>query len=117
MQRAILLIAVLSISFISCKKDKDSFATGTVTVKGSCFDDAWLIAIDNADPGKHKFLRASTIPTATFYNCSNAVYIRLPSTLAVSGTKIRFTWIATEASCLSYSEAPNHIQVKNLAKR
>ena len=117
MQKAILFIAVLSIFFISCKKDKDSVVTGTAAVKGGCFDDAWLIAIDNPDPEKHKFLCAAPITVATFYNCSNAVYIRLPSALAIAGTKIRFTWAATDVSCLSYSQAPSHIQVKNLSKR
>lgn len=115
MQKAILFISVLFFSFISCKKDNDNFATGIVNVKGGCFQDSWLIAIDNPDPKKHSFLCATPVTTATFYNCSNAVFISLPSSLAVAGTRIRFSWTSTEPSCFSFAQAPDHITVKNLS--
>ena len=115
MRKAILFISVLFFSFIACKKDNDNFATGIVHVTGGCFSDSWLVAIDNPNPEKQKFLRKTNFATGTFYNCSNAVYMRLPSSLAVTGTRIRFSWTGTEASCLSFSEAPNHITVKNLS--
>jgi hypothetical protein len=117
MQKFYLLFLVLLISGISCKKDNDNFVTGTVQVKRGCFSDSWLIAIDNPDPSKHSFLRTTTFASATFYNCSNAVFIDLPSSLAITGTRIRFSHIDTQPfSCLSYSEAPNHITVKNLSR-
>jgi hypothetical protein len=116
MQKAALFIFILLFTFISCKKDKDNFVTGTVSVKAGCFSDSWLIAVDNPDPGGHSFLCTAPVPAATFYNCSNAVLISLPSSLAVAGTKIRFSYTDTQPSCLSYSAAPNHIKVKNLSR-
>jgi len=105
----------LLFTFVSCKKDNDSLATGTVAIKGGCFTDSWLIAIDNPNPEKHAFLRNTAYPSGTLYNCSNAVFISLPASLAVTGRKIRFSFADMQASCLSYSEAPNHITVKNLS--
>jgi len=116
MQKAALFISFLFFSFIACKKDKDNITTGTVKITGGCFQDSWLVAIDNPNPGKHSFLCAATLTTGTLYNCSNAVFIRLPSSLAVADTRIRFSWISTEPSCLSFSQAPNHITVKNLSR-
>jgi len=116
MQKVILFILVLLLTFISCKKDNDNFVTGTVDIKSGCFTDSWLIAIDNPNPEKHSFLRNTAFPTATLYNCSNAVFINLPSSLAVTGRKIRFSYVDMQVSCLSYSEAPNHITVKNLSR-
>ena len=115
MQKATLFIFVLLLTFISCKKDNDNFVTGTVDSKAGCFTDSWLIAIDNPNPEKHSFLRNTAFPTATMYNCSNAVFISLPSSLGVTGRKIRFSYVNMRGSCLSYSEAPNHITVKNLS--
>jgi hypothetical protein len=115
MQKATVLIIFLLLTFISCKKDNDKLVTGTVDIKGGCFTDSWLIAIDNPNPEKHSFLRKTTFPTATLYNCSNAVFITLPASLAKPGKKIRFTYVNMQGSCLSYSEAPNHIAVKNLS--
>ncbi len=117
MQKTILFLFVLLFIGIACRKDKSDLVTGRVEVKGGCFSDSWLVAIDNPNPEKHSFLRATTVPTGTFYNCSNAVFINLPSSLAITGTRIRFS--PTESipfSCLSYSEAPNHVKVKNLAR-
>src|SRR5215216_2067163 len=116
MQKAILFISVVFLSFISCKKDKDKFATGVVQISGGCFSDSWLVAIDNPNPEKHSFLCVIPVTTGTFYNCSNAVYLRLPSSLAITGTRIRFSWVSTEASCLSFAQAPSHITVKNLSR-
>ena len=115
MQKAILFISVLFLSFISCKKDKGNFTTGIVQLKGGCFSDSWLVAIDNPDLQKHSFLCPADFTTSTLYDCSNAVFMHLPSPLAITGTRIRFSWTSTVASCLSYSRAPNHITVKNLS--
>ncbi|MGZ8523664.1 MAG: hypothetical protein ACXWV1_04505 [Chitinophagaceae bacterium] len=115
MQKATLFTFVLLLTLISCKKDNDNFTTGTVDIKAGCFTDSWLIAIDNPNPEKHSFLRNTAFPTATLYNCSNAVFINLPASLAVPGKKIRFIYVDMQVSCLSYSEAPNHITVKNLS--
>ncbi len=117
MQKIYLLIPILFLFVTSCKKDKDNFVTGTVQVKGGCFSDSWLIAIDNPDPAKHTFLRAANFPTGTLYNCSNAVFIRLTPALAKAGIKIRFSGITNHlGSCLSFSEAPNHIEVKEISR-
>lgn len=117
MQQFYLLILLLFLFITSCKKDKDNFVTGTVQVKGGCFSDTWLIAVDNPDPAKHSFLRAANFPTGTLYDCSNAVFIRLTPALAKAGIKIRFSGITNHlGSCLSFSEAPNHIEVKEISR-
>lgn len=116
MQKFCLFFLFLFISGLACKKDNDGFVTGTVQVKAGCFADSWLIAIDNPDPGVHSFLCTPPVPAATLYNCSNAVFITLPSSMAIAGTKIRFSHTDTQPSCLSYSAAPNHITVKNLSR-
>lgn len=117
MREATLFIFILLFSFISCKKDKDNSTPGTVEVKAGCLSDSWLVAIDNPDPAEHSFLCAGTVAVAfaTCYNCNNSVYISLPSSLAVAGTRIRFSYIQTNPSCLSYSPAPPHIQVEKLS--
>ena len=117
MQKAHFFVLIFLLSFISCKKDNDNSITGTVQVKAGCLSDSWLVAIDNPDPAKHSFLCADTVAIvlATYYNCNNSVYIRLPSSLAVAGTRIRFSYIQTD-SCLSYSAAPPHIQVEKLSR-
>jgi hypothetical protein len=116
MQKANFFIFIFLLSFISCKKDNDNFITGTVEVKAGCLTDSWLVAIDNPSPSRHSFLCAGPVLVATYYNCGNAVYISLPSSLAVAGTRVRFSYIQTDASCLSYSAAPPHIQVKKLSR-
>jgi len=116
MQKILFFILIFPVSFISCKKDDENYVTGTVQVKAGCLSDSWLVAIDNPDPAEHSFLCNGTVTVATFYNCSNAVFISLPSSLAVAGTRIRFSYIQTDASCLSYSAAPNHIKVKKLSR-
>jgi len=115
MQKILFFILIFLVSFISCKKDNDNSPTGTVQIKGGCFSDSWLVAIDNPDPAKHSFLRGTFVPTGTFYNCSNAVFISLPAPLAKAGTRVRFSYDRIMASCLSYSEAPNHIIVKKIS--
>ncbi len=116
MKQFYLLFLILLLSVTSCKKDKDNFVTGTVLEKGGCFSDSWLIAIENPDPAKHSFLRATNFPTGTLYNCSNAVFISLTPALAKAGIKIRFSGITNHmGSCLSFSEAPNHIEVKEIS--
>ena len=116
MQKALFFILILVVSFMSCKKDNDNSITGTVQVKGGCFLDSWLVAIDNPDPAKHSFLRATSFATATLYNCSNAVFITLMPELAKAGTKIRFSGITNYGvSCLSSSEAPNHITAEKMS--
>lgn len=117
MPKIYLFFLFFFLSITSCKKEKDNFITGTVQVKGGCFSDSWLIAIDNPDPAKHSFLRAANFPTGTFYNCSNAVYLSLPAALDGGGIKIRFSGITNHlGSCLSFSEAPNHIEAKEISR-
>ncbi|MGZ8557876.1 MAG: hypothetical protein ACXWWC_06075 [Chitinophagaceae bacterium] len=115
MHKSYLPCLLLFLFIISCKKEKDNFVTGIVQVKGGCFSDSWLIAIENPDLEKHTFLRAANFPTGTLYNCSNAVFIRLSVAFANAGTKVRFSGITNNlGSCLSFSEAPNHIEVKEI---
>lgn len=108
----ILLITLLN----SCDKDNDDLATGTVMQAGGCFADAWLVTVDNPDPRNHFFIRTTSVPTATMYNCSNAVFIRLSPALSSAGTRIKFSARNIEPSCLSYSEAPNIITVNKIFK-
>lgn len=115
MRQTLFFISALLFLGLSCSKNNDNFVTGRVEVKGGCFPDSWLVSIDNPNPEKYSFLRAAVL-SGTAYNCSNAVFISLPSSLTTTGTKIRFTYTGTEVSCLSSSEAPNHIRVKNLAR-
>jgi hypothetical protein len=110
-----LLICLLLISFLSCKKENDEFITGTVIEAGGCFGDSFLVAIDNPDLSEHSFLRPAVICPAC-YNCSNAVFISLSSSLRNPGARIKFLYTELQVSCLSYSEAPNHITVRKLSR-
>ena len=108
---------LLIIFFVcSCKKDHDAHASGMVIQKSGCFLDSYLVAIDNPNFSQHKFLRPSIQSCVACYNCSNAVYIRLDASIGAPGTKIRFQYKLTDISCLSSSEAPPHIQAKNISK-
>lgn len=103
--------------FFSCEKDSDKSdrVMGTVQVKGGCYQNSWLVAIDNPDPDKHSFICDEATLAGTAYNCTNAVYIiDLPEHLAKAGKKIRFSVIEEIASCLSYSFAPAHVEAKNI---
>ena len=113
-----LLISLLLTSFLSCKKDHDGFVTDTVIEHSGCFADSYLVAINNRDFSKQPFLRPTVISAcgATCYNCSNAVFIRLSSSFNTPGTRIKFLYDDTQPSCLSSSEAPAHITVKNLSR-
>src|SRR5436190_18492623 len=111
-----LFIALHLSSFLSCKKDDDKLVVGTVIGQSGCFTDSNLVAIDNPDSSKQAFLRPTVLACTACYNCSNAVFIRLPSAFSTIGAKIMFSYLETEGSCLSSSEAPNHIKVKNLSR-
>jgi hypothetical protein len=112
-----LFISLLLASFVSCKKETEIIGSGTVIAQGGCYADTWLVAIDNPDFSKQPFLRSTVLTCTACYNCSNAVFIHLlPPSLAVAGTRIKFSYIDKEGSCLSNSEAPDHITVKNLSR-
>lgn len=111
-----LLITLVLAFFLSCQKDNDAFATGTVMEQSGCFADSYLVAIDNPGSSTQPFLRPTVLTCVACYNCSNAVFIRLSSPFSTIGAKIKFSYIETELTCLSSSEAPNHITVKNLSR-
>ena len=112
-----IFIALLLCHFISCKKDNDSLVTGTLIEQKGCFADSYLVAIDSPDFSNHSFLRPTVLSSCVAcYNCSNAVFIRLPASFAATGARIKFSYVSTEISCLSSSEAPAHITVKNLSR-
>jgi hypothetical protein len=111
-----LLISLLFISFLSCKKDHDGFTTGIVIEKSGCFADSYLVAIQNPDPSKQPFIRPTVLSCTACYNCSNAIFIRLSSSYSNPGTRIKFLYGDTQPSCLSSSEAPAHITVKKLSR-
>ena len=90
--------------------------TGTVIEKSGCYTDTYLVAIENPDPSRHKFLRPTTLACAACYNCSNAVFLHLSPALSAAGTRVRFSYIGKEISCLSSSEAPEHVKAKNISK-
>jgi len=113
----IILISLLLGSFISCKKDNDSPVSGTVIEQKGCFADSYLVAIDNPDFSTQPFLRPTVLSACVAcYNCSNAVFIRVPASFAATGTRLKFSYVNTEISCLSSSEVPAHITVKNLSR-
>lgn len=112
-----ILIGLLLIAVLSCKKNNEDFVTGTVTDQSGCFGDSYLVAIDNPDFSKQPFLRPSVIPACVAcYNCSNSVFIRLSPSFNIPGTRIKFLYDDTQLSCLSSSEAPNHITVKKVSR-
>jgi len=112
-----LLICILLLSFFTgCSKDKGDFVSGTVVAKGGCCSTSWLVTIDNPDFTVHKFLRPTVLACFACPNVSNSVYIKLTSGLSSPGTRIRFVFDKSIPSCLSSSEAPNHIEVKNLRR-
>lgn len=109
---------LLTTLFISCKKDKDQWAYGTVTSQGSCLGGAWLITIDNPDSEKYPFL-CTYDPISSFYPpCANQVYIvNFPASLAISGKKIRFSSWNIQPSCFSSTSAPNFIEASNISEQ
>lgn len=110
-------ITLLLGSFLSCEKDNDSLVIGTLIEQKGCFADSYLVAIDNPDFSNQPFLRPTVLSACVAcYNCSNAVFIRVPASFATTGTRIKFAYGSTEISCLSSSEAPAHITVKNLSR-
>jgi len=113
-----IFIVLLLCPFISCKKENDPSVTGTlIEPKGCFFADSYLVAIDSPDFSNHSFLRPTVLSSCiACYNCSNAVFIRVPAAFAAAGTRIKFSYVRTEISCLSASEAPEHITVKNLSR-
>ena len=117
MKHNFLICFLLVIFFNGCKKDKDDFVTGTVVSKGGCWSTSYLVTIDNPDFTEHKFLRPSVLACFACPSISNSAYIKLTPDLSSPGTRIRFAFVETIPSCLSSSEAPNHIEVKNLARR
>jgi hypothetical protein len=114
----LLSFLLLIILFVSCKKDKDQWAYGTVTSQGSCLGGAWLITIDNPDSEKYNFLCPYN-PISSFYPpCASQVYIiNLPAGLAMSGKKIRFSSWNIQLSCFSSTSAPNFIEASNISEQ
>ena len=110
-------ISLLFGSFLSCKKDNDSLVRGTIIEQKGCFADSYLVAIDDPGFSDQPFLRPTVLSACVAcYNCSNAVFIRVPASFGAAGTRIIFSYRSTEISCLSSSEAPAHITVKNLSR-
>jgi hypothetical protein len=117
MKRVLPAYLLLSFLLLSCKKDKEGVATGIVLSQTGCFDDYYLVAIDNPDYSKHSFLRKSIMSScAGCYDCSNAAFVQLNSSFGRPGIRIAFEFIESIPSCLSNSEAPEHITAKNVRK-
>ncbi|MET0462856.1 MAG: hypothetical protein ABW007_06870 [Chitinophagaceae bacterium] len=110
------LILFLSFAFVlsGCSRDKDDYIQGIVIENQGCWDDSYLVELPGEAGKKRPYLCETSIPLATLLNCTNAVYVRLPPALAIPGKKIRFLYVDTHPSCLSYSFAPQHITVKSL---
>ena len=112
----IILVFLVCAFLFSCKKENDRFVTGTVIEQRGCYANSFLVAVDNPDYSSHSFLRPTILAyCVACYNCSNAVFVRLPGSFAAVGSRVKFLYVCTELSCLSASEAPNHIAVKNLS--
>jgi hypothetical protein len=117
MKRGFLLFCLVFIGLLSCKKDNANFATGTVLNQNGCGNDYYLVVVDNPDFTRHEFLRPSfSSSCAMCFNCSNSAFVLLPSSLTAPGTRIRFSFAESIPSCLSSSEAPEHIKVKTVVK-
>ena len=116
MRNLLLFIFLFMFTTLSCKKENSLLVSGIVVESKGCLPDSWLVAILDPDFSKHPFLHPTVLDCAACYNCSNSVFISLNPELAVPGTKIRFEYDQTEVSCLSSSEAPEHIRVKEIYK-
>ncbi len=116
MRNLLLFIFLFMFTTLSCKKENSLLVSGIVVESKGCLPDSWLVAILDPDFSKHPFLHPTVLDCAACYNCSNSVFISLNPDLAVPGTKIRFEYDRTEVSCLSSSEAPEHIRVKEIYK-
>lgn len=116
MRNLLLFIFLFMFTRLSCKKENSLLVSGIVVESKGCLPDSWLVVILDPDFSKHPFLHPTVLDCAACYNCSNSVFISLNPDLAVPGTKIRFEYDRTEVSCLSSSEAPEHIRVKEIYK-
>lgn len=103
----------LTAILVSCKKEKNNFYTGTVIQKGGCFQNSWLVAIDNPNPAVHSFICDGPIPGGgSGYHCANSVYIvDMPSNLSNAGVKVKFSkWeMDMGGACSAFSHAPHHM--------
>ncbi len=108
---ALLLLAIL---LFGCKKNLDGHdVRGTVIQKGGCFTNSWLVKINNT-AAANDYLCEATLSSPGGYDCTNAVFVELPASLAEAGKDIRFDITGTQLTCLSSSFAPMHATVKNL---
>jgi hypothetical protein len=118
MKECFLFSVLVLTGLFGCKKEHGSLSVkGEVVQKGGCYSDTWIVEIKDPDFSRHTFLKPAAPACDHCFNCSNAVYIHLPASLAKKGKKIRFEWVETEFSCSASTEAPNHISVKNLSAR
>ncbi|MCG2614755.1 hypothetical protein LZZ85_10705 [Terrimonas sp. NA20] len=112
--RYLILFLSFTLLLAGCGRDKDEYISGIVIEKSGCLPDSYLVELPGEVGKKKPYLCETTVPLATLLNCTNSVYIRLPPALAIAGKKIRFLYVDTQPSCLSYSFAPQHITVKSL---
>ena len=93
--KSLVYYLLISVLFISCKKDTNSEITGTVIRQGGAMPDFYQVEIDN--PGNissYSFFcdKSATMPPVGQYNCRNSIFItNLPSSLKVIGAKIIFS--------------------------
>lgn len=113
MRKIIFLVATL-LALAACDKEKEMESTGEVIERRGCYPDSYLVKLINPGSIETPFVCPETTLVATYYNCTNAVFIHLPLELGVPGKKIRFVFSREEVSCLSYSHSPKHIIVKSV---
>jgi hypothetical protein len=112
--RYLILFLSFSLLLSGCSRDKDEYITGVVIEQSGCLPDSYLIELPDEVGKKKPYLCETAVPLSTLRNCTNSVFVRLPTMLAIPGKKIRFLYVDTQPSCLSYSMAPQHINVKSL---
>ena len=118
MRCLIFLFCMSLLAAAGCDKDREGdLITATIVSKGGCYNDSWIVQIDNPSPSRHAFICDNAPPLSSApggYNCSNAAIIRLP-VYAAANQKISFRLVKDEGiQCLSYSFGAHHIKVKDL---
>jgi hypothetical protein len=120
MKRLFAIILLFCI-FAGCNKEKHELVLGTVIQKGGCFQDSWLVSIDNADPSVHSFICEDPIPGGSSgFNCGNSVYIiKMSPNLTNPGIKVKFSkWkMDYGGACSSFSHAPHHLEDSDISAK
>jgi len=113
--------ALILFTLFSCKKEKNTWTTATVTQQASCLPNSRMVILDNPDRIKHPFLCDPTLAmlSSSYPNCgSSAVILNLPTALSQPGTQIKFSqWVDKGLLCFSSTLAPHHLEVSDVSAK